>query len=398
MNYMPYIVSWNVTQRCNLRCPHCYINANAESRDALTPVEAKFVIDELSYLNRRLMLILSGGEPMLREDIFDIVNYASQAGFIVVMGSNGTLLTRENLLELKKAGLKGLGVSIDSMRPEEHDTFRGTEGAWALSVDALRRAKHLGIETQIDVTVTDKNWSEIDEFVRFGIEIGVKAINFFFLVCTGRAMKTDISTSHYNQVLDRITEIMLKERRTIVRTRCAPHIYMFLHKRGYPLHTGIRGCQAGWSYLRIDPEGRVTPCAYMPLVAGQLRERSLKDIWDDAEVFRFLRSPMHKGKCAICEYSEVCGGCRARAYIERGDLFGDDPLCTYEPEGGKKIETEDRGEFTLWWNREAREKIKRVPLFMRKMVIRLIEQRARQIHKEIITSEFIDEIKKDFMK
>ncbi len=398
MNEIPYIVSWNVTQRCNLRCPHCYIDACSEANNELSAEEAKFVIDELSYLNRRLMLVLSGGEPMLRKDIFSIVEYAAEAGIIVVMGSNGTLLTEENLRDLSKAGLRGIGISIDSTLAEKHDVFRGTKGAWDLSIDAIMKANYAGLETQMDVTLTDQNWEEIDSFVNLGKDLGVKAVNFFFLICTGRALKTDITTENYERALERITELMSSERDVLVRPRCAPHFYRLLYEKGFPLQTGTRGCLAGISYLRIDPQGNVTPCPYMPVVAGNLRENSLKKIWEESDLFKKLRKASYQGRCGICEYTEICGGCRARAFVEKKDVLDEDPLCAYMPDGTKKIELKDQGDYELQWTEEARERIKRVPLFMRKMVIRLIEQSARQNGTKVITTEFIDTIKKNFMR
>jgi len=208
MNEIPYIVSWNVTQRCNLSCPHCYIDACSATDNELSTEEARFVIDELSYLNKHLMLVLSGGEPMLRQDIFHIVEYASEAGIIVVMGSNGTLLTEENLLDLSRAGLRGIGISIDSTNAKKHDQFRGINGSWDLSINAILKANYAGLETQMDVTLTDQNWEEIDSFISLGKDLGVKAVNFFFLICTGRALKTNISTQNYARALQRITELM----------------------------------------------------------------------------------------------------------------------------------------------------------------------------------------------
>lgn len=389
----PYIVSWNLTKRCNLSCPHCYIEALNAPSNELTGSEAKFVIDELSYLNSKLMLVLSGGEPMLRRDIFDIVEYSSLAGFITVIGSNGTLLTRENIGLLKEAGLKGMGISIDAAAPGSHDAFRGMSGAWELSVSALRSAREAGLETQLDVTLSDRNWREIDSLVELGAGLGARAVNFFFLVCTGRAMKTNISTENYDAALKYIARLSKRERRLMVRARCAPHVYRMLHDEGFPLPGGTRGCLAGRSYMRIDPEGNVTPCPYMPLTIGNIRERSLSSIWENSPVLRELRGGAYKGRCGICAFGEICGGCRARALAERGDLMEEDPLCTFEPSGKDSITFDDTFKTDLLWEEKARERIKRIPLFMRGMVVRVVEAKAREKGVGVITSEIIDEIK-----
>jgi radical SAM protein with 4Fe4S-binding SPASM domain len=393
MEDRPYIVSWNLTRRCNLLCPHCYIDANKGGPEELTREEALFVIDELSYLNSKLMLVLSGGEPMLREDILDIVEYSTQAGFITVMGSNGTLLTEGNISALKEAGLKGLGVSIDGARPEGHDSFRGLAGAWELSVGALRKARGLGLETQMDVTLTDRNWEDMEGFIELGAALGAKAVNFFFLVCTGRAMGTDISTGHYEEALRRIAKSTMTERRLMVRARCAPHIYRVLHEEGFSIPEGTRGCLAGRAYIRIDPEGNVTPCPYMPVVAGNVRKTSLAAIWEESPEFRLMREGTYRGRCGECEYTGICGGCRARALSDTGDIMGEDPLCSYAPEGRGCVKLDDDFQSELRWEGNAKERIKKVPVFMKGMVIRVIETRARQEGIDVISSEFIDSIK-----
>ncbi len=389
----PYIVSWNLTRRCNLLCPHCYLDAAAAPSNELTESEAKFVVDELSYLNNKLMLVLSGGESMLRKDIFEIVEYASQAGFIVVLGSNGTLLTDESLKLLKEAGLRGMGISIDSSVPEYHDSFRGMRGAWELSVSALRSARGMGFETQLDVTLTDQNWSQIDDFIELGVDLGARAVNFFFLVCVGRAMRTNISTENYDSALTRIAGLFSKERRLMVRARCAPHIYRILYQQGFAVSEGTRGCLAGRSYMRIDPEGNVTPCPYMPLIVGNIKERSLASIWDGSPILNRLRNGNYKGRCGECEFGEICGGCRARALAHCDDLMEEDLLCGYKPSGKGSVVLDDTLKTDLAWEEKAKERIKKIPIFMRGMIMKVIETKAREKGVGIITSEFIDEIK-----
>ncbi|GAB4389331.1 MAG: putative heme d1 biosynthesis radical SAM protein NirJ2 [Thermodesulfovibrionales bacterium] len=391
--HKPYIVSWNLTGRCNLSCPHCYLDAGGRLPGELSGEEARLVIDELSYLNSRLMLVLSGGEPMLREDIFEIVESASQAGFITVMGTNGTLLAGGDLRRLKDAGLRGVGISVDSAGPSYHDSFRGAPGAWGLSTGALAAARDAGLETQMDVTLTDGNWQEVDGLVELGAALGVKAVNFFFLVCTGRAEKTDISSENYGRALSRIARLFMDEKRLMARARCAPHIYRVLHEEGFSIPQGARGCLAGRAYMRIDPEGNVTPCPYMGLSAGNVKERSLSTIWEESPVFGLLREGSYGGRCGACEYSAVCGGCRARALAEKGDVMEEDSLCDYRPRGGGEVETREEFEPGLRWEDGAVEKVRRVPPFMKRMVIRVIEAKARERGVEVITSAFVDEIK-----
>jgi radical SAM protein with 4Fe4S-binding SPASM domain len=395
--YRPYIVSWNLTKRCNLLCPHCYIDSSRLQTPGseLSRIDAQAVLGELFNLNPNMMLVLSGGEPMMREDIFSIVEGASSAGFIAVIGSNGTLLTEENIAILKKIGLKGLGVSIDSINPEYHDSFRGMKGAWELSVNALRCAKEAGIETQLDITLTDANYREIDGMIEFAIRLGAKAVNFFFLVCTGRAMKTDISTDNYDEAIRNIAKKSLNERRIMVRARCAPHIYRILYDDGFPIYEGARGCLAGRQYMRIDPQGNITPCPYMPLSIGNIKDKPLVELWEGSEYMKLLRSGSYSGRCGVCEYTDICGGCRARALVVNHDLMGEDTLCAYNPAGDKKISLKEAFKGSLEWTDEAKDRIKKVPFFMQGVVTRIIEAKAQERGVSLISSDLIDELKQN---
>jgi radical SAM protein with 4Fe4S-binding SPASM domain len=245
----------------------------------------------------------------------------------------------------------------------------------------------------MDVTLTDRNWQDTDGFIELGATLGAKAVNFFFLVCTGRAMGTDISTGHYEEALKRIAKSTMKERRLMVRARCAPHIYRVLHQEGFSIPEGTRGCLAGRAYIRIDPEGNVTPCPYMPVVTGNVKDTSLAAIWERAPEFRLMREGAYRGRCGDCEYAGICGGCRARALSDRGDMMDEDPLCTYKPEGKDCVTPDEDFRSELRWEEDAKERIKKVPVFMKGMVIRVIETKARERGIDVISSEFMDEIK-----
>lgn len=390
----PYLVSWNLTGRCNLSCPHCYMDSGRKSFiTELTTEEIRLGIHGLSNLNRPMMLILSGGEPMLRKDIFEIVEDSNRAGLITVLGSNGTLLTLENLKLLKGAGLNGVGISIDSCDRSYHDSFRGLDGAWELSMEALRTSREIGIETLMDVTLTDQNWMEIDNLVETGASIGVKAIHFFFLICTGRAMKTSISMKNYGMALKHIADVSIRERRLMVRARCAPHVYRILHEAEHFIPQGTRGCPAGRSYIRIDPEGYVTPCPYMDLPIGNIREELLSILWEKSPVLRSLRTGNYKGRCGLCEYREICGGCRARAFAEKGDYMEEDFLCDYFPRGGEMVRPQESFKGQLAWTPEAKEKVRKAPFFIQSMIVKMVEARARGKGIDLITPTFLDEIK-----
>jgi len=402
IEHLPYIVSWNLTSGCNLACPHCYMDAREKSRGELAAHEVKGVLDNLAALNNNLMLILTGGEPMLRPDIFQIIEHASSLGFLTVLGTNGTLLDVKNIAALKRAGLKGMGVSVDSPEPAHHDMFRGYSGSWELAVGALKTARAAGIETQLDVTLTDDNIEGIDRFIELGVSFKARAVNFFFLVCTGRAMETAISTTGYDSAIGLIAERSMSEKRLMVRARCAPHVNKSLYEGGHKVSASTRGCLAATSYMRIDPTGNITPCPYMPMTLGNVRERGIADIWSTSSELEKMRGADYGGRCGRCEFKEVCGGCRARALARRGDFMAEDDLCTYNPDGTRSLTFSDdfpaavpadANSTTLQWDDDARARIGRVPLFMKKIVISIVEKKARERGITLINCTFIDEVK-----
>lgn len=347
-----HVVFWNLTKRCNLSCPHCAVGSAAESTDGssqaeLSCREARFVIDELSYLNKKLTLVLSGGEPMLREDICDIVESASQAGFTTVLDSNGTLLSRRTLLSLKDAGLRGVGVTISALDPVYHDAFTGLKGAWERAVSALREAREIGLETIMEVSVTEENWIGIRGFVDIAAVLGAASADFFFLACPGAGMKTAISTASGDQALRLIAEISTTEKRLRVRARCVPHITRIFQESGRPLPPGATGCMAGRQYIRIDAVGNVTPCPFMSLRLGNVREISLSEIWENSPWLGLIRDAVYTGRCGDCSYADICGGCRARALAIGGVLMGEDSICN----GLSRVDEETvPGEIRGRWN------------------------------------------------
>ncbi|MCI4625894.1 MAG: radical SAM protein [Candidatus Magnetoovum sp. WYHC-5] len=393
VEHKPYVVSWNLTKGCNLTCPHCYMDAGTATKDDLTTAEVFSVIDSIGEVNSRAMLILTGGEPMLRKDIEQIVEYADKKGMITVMGSNGSLFNKDNLKRLKECGLKGLGISIDSVNADAHDAFRGMSGLWDKAVENLRYAKGLAFETQMDVTITDMNVDEIEEFVALGVELGVRAVNFFFLVCVGRAMKSDISVDNYDRALNKIAELYMSEDRLMVRARCAPHYYRILHEKKAHIPSGSRGCLAWRSYFRIDPKGNVTPCPYMEYSVGNVRQMSVKELWGIASDVAMLRTDSYKGRCGECEYTQICGGCRARSLVEKNDLMDEDSLCSYMPMGNARVVLDEDFERQLQWEEKAKARINRVPAFMRSIVVRAAESKAKRLGISVITESFIDEMK-----
>ncbi len=405
MNYKPYAISWNTTYRCNLRCSHCYLDTNALTRQSaseLNTQEGFRLIDQMAELNPNLLLILTGGEPLLRKDIHDLASYASQKGMMVVLGTNGNLIDDDIARKLKGSGVTGIGISLDSIVPERHDKFRGIPGAWDGTMNGIEACRRQGIEFQIQTTVTRENFHEIPDIIEFSYNLGAKVFNLFFLVCTGKGQDlTDITSQQYDQVLHRLYEIHRKyQGKMMVGAKCAPHYrrIVYEHDASSPLiRTYAGGCPAGTHYCRITPEGDVTPCPYMPNVSGNVREKAFGEIWKSAADFQTLRDANLHGRCGACEFQYICKGCRARALATTGNQMDEDVWCDYVPgkHGNKVIRlsmsetfgTEET--FTVPWSTEAKSILKQIPSFGRGMVIKGVERFAAKHNYPEITVDIM---------
>ncbi len=397
--HSPFLISWNLTKRCNLKCDHCYLDASeleGGSGDLPTD-EALRIAGEIADYAPGAMLILTGGEPLLRPDFYDIAKKATEGGLSVVLGTNGTLIDDSVAGKLRDCGVQGVGISLDSIFPESHDQFRGLQGAWEKTVAAIDALKKQAIDFQIQFTVTRKNYDEIPELIELASKKGARAANVFFLVCTGRGQEmTDITPEQYEKMLNYLADAEgAYSGKMMVRARCAPHFLRVVQQKApdSPVMKGATsGCIAGTGYFRITPEGDVTPCPYMPGAVGNIRKQSLREIWESSGVFQALRNPMYNGKCADCKYSEVCGGCRARALSASGDMMGEDPWCDYKPELGER-ESRQREVGTLIWEEAAKERLKKVPVFLRGMVKKGLERYAKEKGLARITPEIMEEMR-----
>jgi len=393
----PFLVALNLTKRCNLACAHCYLDAQIlkdGSTDELSTVEAKGVLDDIAALSPECMVVLTGGEPLLRRDIEDLARHAAGLGLMVVVGSNGITLTERRVRALQAAGVAGCGLSVDSLVPEKHDAFRGRAGAWLKTMQAIDACRKEGLAFQIHFSVTDDTAGEIDDMIAFAREAGALVLNVFFLVCTGRGEKyTDISPERYEAVIRRVAQAARGERRLMVRAKCAPHFKRIAMQidPAWPITSAhgydAGGCLAGTRYARITPEGEVTACPYIETSAGSVRDRGFAAIWRDAPMFQALRAPSLEGRCGACEYSKLCGGCRARPLARDGNLMAEDFLCTYEPEGGAVIEPAPEVESAMEWSEEALVRIARVPGFVRRMVRRRAEEFVRAQGRSVVTAD-----------
>ena len=408
-----HIISWNVTRRCNLECTHCYLPATIRkerpelsSSDELTTQEAFQLIDGIASVNPEVILILSGGEPLLREDIFELSTYASGKGMMVVLGSNGLLINDAAARMMKQSGVSGISISLDSVNPEIHDAIRSHTGAWKKAISAIKICRKEGLSIQVNTVVTGRNHDELPQLIAYARDLGAKVYSPFFLVCTGRGEEmTDLSPLQYEKVLSLIVEAQGKHDDIMIRTRCAPTVRRILYQKNPEsrlLTMGAGRCLAGQSYCRITPEGDVTPCPYLPLSTGNIRERDFSDIWQNSAIFNSLRTPSLKGKCKKCAFRLLCGGCRARAYAGHNDYLGEDPWCDYLPEGGNVIKpatfdtNADAAESTTptpLWTEEAEERLKRVPSFVRNMVRGAVTRYAAEHKCREITPQLMDEVR-----
>jgi len=399
-DFKPYLVALNLTKRCNLQCAHCYLDATTKAgggSDELSTEECYRLIGEIAEVQKGCLLVITGGEPLVRPDILDIARHA-----MLVFGTNGMLINDRLAKELVEIGVMGMGISIDSLDPQKHDTFRGVPGAWEGAVAGIEACKRNGLQFQVHFSAQPMNYHELPEVIDWAHELGARVLNVFFMVCTGRGEElTDITPEQYEEVLNTLLDSQDKYQDMLVRARCAPHFKRLAYERdpNSPITkaTGYMGggCLAGTNYARITPNGEMTPCPYMPLSAGNIRDTSFVDLWEKSEIFNSFRYPHLKGKCGDCEYSEICGGCRARPYVDHGDWMDADEWCLYTPKGGEKIKvafnTEEESD--VEWDDAAQTRISRIPYFLQAMVKKGVERHAKEHNIPIITTELMEELR-----
>jgi radical SAM protein with 4Fe4S-binding SPASM domain len=406
--FLPQVIAWNLTRRCNLECAHCYISAGSWQSAAgeLTTAECLRIASEILELNTSPMFILSGGEPLLRDDLEAIAEYSARRGATVVVGTNGTRLTPERIRSLQNAGVTGVAVSIDSLSEHYHDRFRHGGGALHDTLDAVERLREARLDFVVQTSLTRGNRAEIAELAAWAAAQGAVSFNLYFLVSTGRGEKMQGLTPAENE--DVLRELAALEReyrgRMLVRSKCQPQIMRHAYESDpqSPLLNYATRCPCGVQYCRITPEGKLTPCPYMPLVAGDLRAASFADVWRRSPVFAELRHGEPGGKCGRCEYRSVCGGCRARAYADSGQLMAEDASCAYEPPVDRALVRPARpityGAAVapeMPWSDEARARLQRIPGFVRGVVTARIEKFARERGHETITPEVMEAVRRE---
>jgi len=400
-----YLVAVNLTRRCNLACAHCYLDAETLAHggpDELDTNEVQNLLSEIASRSTDTMVVLTGGEPLLRRDLEPLLKHGSDLGLAMVVGTNGVLLTEQRAKSLKAAGAMGAGISLDSLDPARHDAFRGCTGSWEKTLAGMDNCRRHDLPFQVHFSVTEQNAAEVPGMIDFARAVGAKVLNIFFLVCTGRGEgMSDITPQRYEEVLRQLVEAQNSSNDLLIRARCAPH-YKRIAYQIDPESTLTRaqgyeggGCLAGIHYCRITPEGGVTACPYIPDEEGSIRGESFWNIWDNSPTFAQLSAPQLEGKCGRCEYQQLCGGCRARPLALGQGLMAEDPWCGYQPQNGEVIQPlKEQDEATVTWSPEAEQRLTRVPGFLHKMVKKRAESYVRDLGESMVTVEHMQTLAK----
>ena len=339
------LVAWETTRNCNLACVHCRASATAGPHSGeLDTSEAFTLLDQIAEVAKPI-IILTGGEPLLREDIFDIAAHGTEKGLRMVMAPNGTLITEPIAKRLIDSGIKRISISLDGATQKSHDEFRKVDGAFEGAITAMKIAKNAGLDFQVNTTITKTNLDQIPKIQQLAVKMGAVAHHIFLLVPTGRGkyiVDKEISASEYEKTLNWFYDQRDKTPLELKAT-CAPHYYRILRQRAkedgesvsyttHGLDAVTRGCLGGIGFCFVSHRGDVQPCGFLAANCGNVRQRSFAEIWNHSQVLSDLRNyDKLTGKCNPCEFKRVCGGCRARAYEATGDYLAEEPLCSYIP-------------------------------------------------------------------
>lgn len=392
--YTPRLIFWEVTKGCNLRCIHCRATATElMSPNDLPTGKALDIISQIADFGNPI-LVLSGGEPLYRHDIFQLAEYATSRGLRAALATNGTMVTKDIAQKIKDSGIKRVSISLDGADATTHDTFRGIPGAFEAAVYGMKNLQQLGVSVQINTTIARHNAHQLPDVLDLSRRLGADALHTFLLVPVGCgvdiAAEQMVAPEEYERMLNWFYDQSLSGDIELKAT-CAPHYFRVQRQRraadrmagkaqpvvpshpheigptdmtmpgstgislkpnggppvghaghpgGHPgdMNASTKGCLAGTGVCFISHEGEVFPCGYLPAIAGDLRKQSFAEIWNDSEVFGMLRDDDNlKGKCGCCEFRHVCMGCRARAFAATGDYLAEEPFCIYQPGTSNKM-------------------------------------------------------------
>jgi radical SAM protein len=350
----PFTIAWEVTRACAYACVHCRADAQhkRDPRELTTP-EAKILARRLAEFGNRPILVFTGGDPMMRPDLFELIAYATEQGLRCSLTPTATALpTHERLEKAREAGIKRIALSLDAPRAEVHDAFRKVPGSWQRTMDILHRAHEAGLSVQVNTTVAKHNVDILDEMVPFIQGVGAVQWSVFFLVPTGRAMAEQmISPEQHERIFNWLYDLSLNAPFDIKSTAAPMYRRVAIERKragqkgeqpvtfqgaGFQFADGLnrptRGVNDGNGFLFISHVGDVQPSGFLPLTAGNVRTDDVIDVYRHSKLFTELRSPDKiKGRCGLCEYRDVCGGQRGRAYGLTGDYLESDPACIYVP-------------------------------------------------------------------
>jgi len=344
------LIAWETTRSCNLSCIHCRAAAEKGPYQGELDTKKAFAFLDTVASFSKPVIILTGGEPMLRDDIYELAAYGTKLGLRMVLATNGTLVNENSIKRMIDSGIQRISVSLDGANAKTHDNFRKVDGSFANSLKALGFARDQGLDFQINTTITKINLAEIPAILDLAVELGAVAHHIFLLVPTGRGKELEdqeIPATEYERTLnwfyDQREKVSLQ-----LKATCAPHYMRILRQRSkeegkkvtfksHGLDAVTRGCLGGVGFCFVSHTGDVQPCGYLEANAGNILETDFQEIWEKSQVFTRLRDyDALEGKCGICEYKRVCGGCRARAYEATGNFMAEEPYCTYEPKKMQK--------------------------------------------------------------
>jgi heme b synthase len=315
------------------------------TKSDLTTEEALAFIEAIAAAYKPI-LVLSGGEPLMRPDIFDLASFAIEQGLTVALATNGTLISDEIAQKIKAIGIDRVSISLDGAAAETHDNFRKIDGSYERALQGVAHLRAHDVPFQINTTVAKHNVDELPDLYDLAVKIGAVALHLFMLVPVGCGVEIAdeimLSPERQEEVLNWLYDIS-REAKLQIKATCAPQYYRIIRQRAkaegitpsfqtHGMAAVTKGCLAGTGVCFVSHKGEVFPCGYLPLEAGNIRNEAFSEIWERAEVFQKLRNPdLLTGKCGLCEYKKVCGGCRARAFAQVGDFLDEEPYCIYQP-------------------------------------------------------------------
>ncbi len=333
----PRVVAWESTRACNYACQHCRAQAQKQADpNQLTTTEALEMVGQIAAFCKPVFII-SGGDPLLREDIFEVAKYASDQGLRVVMSPSGSNITTEIIEKMKASGVKMISLSLDGASAKVHDGFRMVPGAFDLAMHNMALARENQMPFRINTTVTQHNLADLPDILKRAVEVGAVEWDVFMLVPTGRGkIQMEITREQYEETLQSVYQASLTSAIPI-KVTCAPQYSRIVaqHAQDKPEKKGKhcgRGCMAGNGFCFISHTGEVYGCGFLPIKAGSIRQQNFREIYQNAPLFKQLRNPaLLKGKCGLCSFKAACGGCRARALSVRKDFLEEEPFCNYNP-------------------------------------------------------------------